>query len=171
MTVILFHASRSGDTIGEFNAFTHFGTKKAALDRSQSEIFNGVEPSFYKVEFASQNPLRIDDLFSATRSNNHGLYALTDHLHYDAKAISAEERMAVFSAAAPSGQNKEAGLAELANILKKHGFDSIVYNNQFEGRNSDSYISIDQSCVTIIEVLNTREMQERDHLAQTVKCL
>lgn len=154
----LFHVSNSEFIIDSFLPFSHFGSFRAAEDRSKSSKLNdGNELRFYEVEFLCSSPVRVKDIADKHRSNNHGLARFIDFLHYDAKLISSKERDVIFTAAAPLAENNEQGFAALSSILKDKGFDSIVYRNDFEDKGSDSWMNISADQVKIISVMSLNE--------------
>lgn len=138
-----FHASKRSD-IDRFFPLSHFGTVKAAQDRAKSWD----EAHLYEVEIDFTKALRVPDFMpSDNRSGLHTWMRLVDQLHYDVKpkAITSEQRGAVFSAGAPRVEGSrtvyddQAACQALATMLSAR-WDALVYVNEFEDVGSTSLI-------------------------------
>jgi len=141
----LFHASPA--IIRQFRPLTHFGSRAAALHRGQAKGARHI----YTVAFDPGKQLRIDDL-SAENGAVHSWLKLADLLHYEAKAITQEDRNAVFAAAGDDQTRSRRAAGTLARILSQAGWNSVVYRNQFEDVGSDSFLCLSSSQVRIVEV-------------------
>lgn len=151
----LWHASRTSGEIEQFHPFSHFASLDIAIKRTESKVFDNTELSFYVVELQNENALKIQDLNDTYRSNNHSLITLTDFLHYDENVLSSRQRDSVFKYIG-SPDLEIQGFTYLGEILKSKGYDSIVYENQWEKtkNNKLSWMNLDSQSVKIIEKLN-----------------
>lgn len=141
-----FHASKRSD-IDRFLPLSHFGTIEAARDRSESWD----EAHLYEVELDYAKVLRVPDFMpSDNRSGLHTWMRPVDQLHYDVKpkAISSEQRNAVFAAGAPRHEGNrtvyddKAACQALAEMLGSR-WEALVYINEFEDAGSTSLILLD----------------------------
>lgn len=146
----LFHSSPA--SITSFAPLSHFGSRAAALQRATNAVHQNRPMKLYEVNLNSENPLRIRDLTSKIRSSNHNWSNLADLLHYTVKKITAAERDSIYAAAAPSGTNSEGGTQRLIEVLQSHGWDALVYKNEFEDAGSQSWISLTAAQVQIVKI-------------------
>lgn len=143
MTV--FHASPKSRIV-TFRPLSHFGGREAAVNRGAFYLREKRRTFLYVCEAIFANSLRIADygldMGSALR--------LADALYYDERQITAGERESVLRVSA----RPQDAAKQLAAILLAKGYDSIVYQNRFEGGgDSWSILKPDQVRIITIEPL------------------
>jgi len=137
---------------GAVRPFTHFGTFAAALQRACRTVYarthhhDGTSWTadmsapvlIYPARVRIASGLVTGDLQGVIK--NHSPNLLAEHLHYDSgKAISSDEFGQVVSAVS-RGQD---GYAVLREILRGKGYDGLAYTNEFEDKDSLSWIAVD----------------------------
>lgn len=130
---IVFHSSPV--QIDTFYPFTHFGTKRAALERIE-EVQSTNEQTFYlhEVELSIERPLRIYD---------DGTDRAMGGLLIDA-VPSFEQAEALLDTDDPT--------RAFQDWLVGEGYDSLVYANQIEDVGSDSYVNVFASQARLIGI-------------------
>ena len=140
-TPILFHGSNAPVT-DPFHAFSHFGTRKAALSRaavvargSTRKWNDGVWTNdldapiyLYPVEVKIKNPIRLPDLTGKHSGHTAGDFANL----LPVREFSKDER-------------RSYDYDTLAMILTNHGYDGVVYANAHEDAGSDSFVILSPS--------------------------
>lgn len=116
-----------------FKPLTHFGTRKAAVERLQgvakdysSEGYGRKSGWIHTVELEVNNPLKIRDGYYLS----HTPLKLADMLYYELRVITAIERSEII-------KNREPALIM---ALSRRGYDSMVYINLHEDIHSISHI-------------------------------
>jgi hypothetical protein len=108
----------------------HFGTAAQAKFRGSQYDFSGSKPTLNRVFLKLKNPLRVSHMESFAPDWLADKMVADDLLDEDSYNEWQEEEYM------PSEQEKG---AYLANILKKQGYDGLVYENEKEGT-GDSYV-------------------------------
>ena len=130
----------AGDSV--FNEWTHFGTKKAALDRAEQRVHSGLMQDAHKevkgggaltpVYLNLKNPVRLPDMgMTGNRWRTHEVAsALADR-----KKVNLKDTVRLM--------DNDYSLKTLTSILKDKGYDGIVYKNMAEDRGKDSYVAFE----------------------------
>lgn len=141
----LYHGSPN-KIMTPFNALSHFGTRKAAVERLQSLSKDYSSDGYgrncgwvHSVELDIRNPLKIRDGFYMS----HTPLKLADMLYYELSVITAFERAEIIKNRVPA----------LIMALTRRGYDSMVYINLHEDIHSLSYVILrpEQAKVTEVE--------------------
>lgn len=148
----------SFNNFNQFKSFSHFGTIKSSKDRMYSKMGDidddnehlGTDKKYpkhvyhYKVKLNLGRTVHISDI------KNHHLDDLMDALHrhgHITKEDSNDFQNKHDSEYASHKQLKKHAL----RILKKNKIDSISYDNDFEDRNSKSYIIPEPKRIKIVK--------------------
>lgn len=131
---VVFHAS--GQQITRFKPFAHFGTKQAALERARDKRLIG-QGFLHEVTLDVGKSLWIKD----SGTGNHTVAGIMEHLEselrLDFHEVSEASRSAV----------------KAARLLRRFGYDALVYRNGHEDRGSLSWVVLAPQKLTIRAVV------------------
>ncbi len=135
--------------ITQMRPLSHFGSIEAAQHRIITKYLENknlmglrsptsmVAGTIYSVRLSISNPLRVED----SGDNNMQSYPFVDHLHYDLKAITSDERGIIFQSQCSS--------ESIVAMLGSKGYDGIIYRNLVEDHGHDSMMIFSSSQVTL----------------------
>ncbi|MCY9861535.1 hypothetical protein OTK49_03260 [Vibrio coralliirubri] len=136
---VAYHGSDTTISDIDFEMSEHFGFHIGS--KSQAKMFGD---KLHEVTFRYSNLLRLDDL--GTWSAHSIIQSLKALGHMDTATATP-----IYDEPNAAHQDKM-----LRSAIVNAGFDAIVYNNQVEQKNTDSYIIIDKKCVTSIRCTSMR---------------
>lgn len=128
----LYHATNKNfDTFEVGDIGFHFGSKAQAISRANDK--NIENPTLVKAYLNIENPLYIDEDFFGWNASQ-----IAQKLEKEG-IITNEESTSFVK------KDSKKGNAELQSLLKEKGYDGIVYRNDKEALNGNSYIAFDDS--------------------------
>jgi hypothetical protein len=169
-TLTLYHSSFV--EISKFYPLTHFGTRKAAVDRLKNTIddmtddatpFKDRKVYIYPVKLSISSPLHTPDIYN---ERPFVVWEVATHITKTSDLTHEQRKIAKWLM---KSKTTPVSCKKLQNLLQSMGYDSLMYHNTVEDPGKLSYINLSSSQVKIGEPIVMKASEIIDLIPEKIE--